>query len=96
VKERKFSHHGKDYVVRSLSDGTVWKAGVFEAGSQDCLYDLQVRISIIIDARDTAMGEYMEPDVLVEQCEADFKRLVEDWPKIVAERTRRRGLANKP
>ena len=94
MKERKFSHGGKDYVVRSGSDGTTWRAAIFEDGGAESVYELSARISILIDAKSTPIEEFLNPDALSEECERDFKRLKEDYARLAADAAKR-ALTNK-
>jgi hypothetical protein len=90
VGERRFTHGGKDYVVRSGLDGAVWKTSVYEEGGEESLYDFGVSVGTLRAAgKGHPIADHVHSDALAEQCEKDYKRFVDGWPKMVAEFARR-------
>ncbi|GJD43786.1 hypothetical protein AFCDBAGC_1641 [Methylobacterium cerastii] len=63
----------------------VWKSSVYEEGGTETLYDLAVSVGTLkAAAGGHPIAEYVQSDALAEQCEGDYKRFVDDWPRIVA------------
>jgi hypothetical protein len=59
------------------SDGTTWRAAIFEQGSAKAIYELSARISTLFNAKGTPIEDFLKPDALSEECERDFRRLQE-------------------
>jgi hypothetical protein len=71
------------------SDGTTWRAAIFEQGSAKD--ELSARISTLFNAKGTPIEDFLKPDALSEECERDFRRLQEDYVRIAAQAAKRRS-----
>ena len=75
----------------SAADSTA--PSVYEEAGEESLYDLGVGVATLrAAAKGHSIADYVQSDALAEQCEQDYKRFVDDWPRIVAELARRASV----